>query len=311
MCISLVCSLFQEGCRLPGFCNLCGRRLNKDSALYHHPGWSDQRFLRVCKDCDRSRPRCKRCGIPISSSEPFPLCPTCLQDVPRCLSCGRPITGRYYEINDKGPYCPDCHKHRPVCDTCGAPLGAEQWILSDGRIACGDCHKTAIYEQPAAVQEYDSIKSYVASLLGLSLNIATPVVLVDRNQLAEIARQQKMAEADQIDMVLGVYARVGMRRGIYMQTGLPRTLFVQVAAHEYAHAWQGENCPMLRDSRVREGFAEWVAYKTLVSLGLEKQRARMLQREDIYGEGLRWALQVERRGGALAVMETCRTAGNG
>lgn len=292
---------------MSGFCQLCGRRIHRDSILYHHPRWSSEQHLRVCLTCERTRPRCLRCGIPVPGEQEG-LCATCITLAPRCLSCGRPVTGRFYEINDQGPYCPDCHLNRPSCDTCGAPLGSERWQLSDGRVSCASCHATAIYEQPAAVSEYERITDHVCRLLGLSLNIATPVVLVDRNQLAGIARKQNMREAVSIEMVLGIYARHGMRRGIYMQTGLPRTIFLQVAAHEYAHAWQGENCPLLHDPLVREGFAEWVAYKTLESFALDKQRARMLQRADVYGEGLRWALAVERTAGPQAVIQQCRAA---
>ena len=293
---------------MSGFCQLCGRRIPRDSVLYRHPRWAEGKYLRVCSECDRKKPRCARCAIPIQAASSGELCVTCQASAPRCLTCGRAIAGRYYEINDKGPYCADCHHNRPICDTCGAPLGDAQWRLSDGRIACGDCHATAIYEQPAAVQEYEHITNRVCGLLGLSLNIATPVVLVDRNQLADVASQQNLPEAASLDRMLGLYARLGMRRGIYMQTGLPRSLFIQVAAHEYAHAWQGENCPLLNDPLVREGFAEWVAYKTLEHYGLEKQRARMLQRADLYGEGLKWAAAVEKAGGAPAVIAACRAA---
>ena len=68
-------------------------------------------------------------------------------------------------------------------------------------------------------------------------------------------------------------------------------LFLQVAAHEYAHAWQGENCPILRDKLVHEGFAEWVAYHMIGYYGYRNSQERMLARQDSYGQGLKWALE--------------------
>jgi hypothetical protein len=97
-----------------------------------------------------------------------------------------------------------------------------------------------------------------------------------------------------------------MRRGIYIQTGLPRLLFLQIASHEYAHAWQGENCPMLSDPLVHEGFAEWVAYRVVSHYGYERGLERMRTRRDVYGEGLRWALALEQRSGSPAVVDACR-----
>ena len=56
----------------------------------------------------------------------------------------------------------------------------------------------------------------------------------------------------------------------------------------------------------REGFAEWVAYHTLLALGSVKKAALMLQRGDIYGQGLRLLLDIEQRQGAAAVFQVCR-----
>ena len=149
--------------------------------------------------------------------------------------------------------------------------------------------------------------------LGLSLNVPTGLALVDRNQLAEVIRQQYErlpgdAHLNELDphTTLGLYARRGIRRSIYVQSGLPIILFLQVAAHEYAHPWQGENCPILRDLLVHEGFAEWVAYKVLDYYGYSHNQERMIARQDIYGQGLRWALEIENKYGVEGLLQACR-----
>jgi Zinc-finger of RNA-polymerase I-specific TFIIB, Rrn7 len=233
------------------------------------------------------------------------------------------------EFDGQGPYCQECYHQRPPCDICNAPLTDEHWQLSDGRTVCARCHATAIYTPAEAVALYNQMKDATVERLGLTLNIPTGVALVDRNQLRQVIRLQKDPGRDSpstplqvdsnalstasaleldADRTLGLYARRGMRRGIYIQTGLPRLLFLQVAAHEYAHAWQGENIPTLRDGLEHEGFAEWVAYKVLGFYGYQQGQERMLRRQDLYGQGLRWALDEEAAQGYLGVIEACRRA---
>ena len=123
------------------------------------------------------------------------------------------------------------------------------------RMTCQHCHTSAVFTPDVAGALYEQMKEVVFNQLGFELNIPTGLALVDRNQLKEVIRLQTDEKQEQAaghqdldpERTLGVYARRGMRRGIYIQTGLPRMLFLQVAAHEYAHAWQGENCPILRD----------------------------------------------------------------
>jgi hypothetical protein len=171
-----------------------------------------------------------------------------------------------------------------------------------------------VHTPAAANALYEEMKAVAADLLELRLNIPTGLALVDQNQLAEIIFQQQARENgaasgnEELDpqRTLGIYARRGMRRGIYLQTGLPRVLFLQVAAHEYAHAWQGENSPLLRNRLVHEGFAEWVAYSILGRYGYLRSQERMRSRSDVYGQGLKWALETEARLGAPGVIEACR-----
>ena len=228
---------------------------------------------------------------------------------PRCVTCGEPIRGHYAEINGQGPYCERCYQERGRCDVCGAPLDDTHQALTDGRRICSGCHASAVYDQAVVLPLARQISRFIGQQMGLTLNVPTGLILVGRDQLIEIVREQVGEEAQVPTQTLGIYARRGIKRGIYVQSGLPRTLLIQVAAHEWGHAWQGENCPLLRDPLVREGFAEWVAYKTLVALGAERERERMIARPDIYGQGVRRALEVEALEGEAGVVEWCRKAG--
>jgi hypothetical protein len=303
---------------MPGsYCHLCGRPIQGRSKQLHHSLWPKNRILRVCGDCLKSKPRCRVCQMPMASATPNNVCPTCTANLHFCLSCGKPVstdtlrTADYVEIDGVGPYCYSCYRTRPACDVCSAPLTDERWQLSDGRLSCAYCHTTAIYSPVEATRLYDELKTVVANNLGLSLNIPTGLALVDRNQLAAIIEKQhngSSAPGDILDpqRTLGIYARRGMRRGIYIQTGLPRGLMIQISAHEFGHAWQGENTPLLRTLLFHEGFAEWVAYKVMGLYGYFHQQQRMQDRQDVYGEGLRWALEIETRQGLPGLIETVR-----
>ena len=311
------------------FCQLCGQTIQGEPKIFHHALWPPEISLGVCMECFQGKPRCRECGLPMAADSRNGLCVTCTRSHRLCLSCGRPVQGRYYEFDGQGPYCQECYHQRPPCDVCNAPLTDEHWQLSDGRMICANCHATAIYTPAEAVALYNQLKDLTSERLGLDLNIPTGLALVDRNQLREVIRLQKDPErerpsvqaqastpppdpASALEMdperTLGLYARRGMRRGIYVQTGLPRLLFLQVAAHEYAHAWQGENIPTLRDGLVHEGFAEWVAYSVLGFYGYRQGQERMLKRQDLYGQGLRWALDEEATHGYRGVIEACRRA---
>jgi hypothetical protein len=234
--------------------------------------------------------------------------------MPVCRACGKPLTSgvRAVQIDLAGTYCEDCLHNRKPCDICGGPLTEERWLLSDGRVSCAHCHATAVYTPAQAAALFEQVKG-AAAALGLALNVPTGLALVDRVQLAEIIRQQtpEDGQSDALDpeRTLGLYARRGIKRGIYVQSGLPRPLLYQIAAHEFAHAWQGENCPLLTNPLVREGFAEWLAYTLLGQLGMAAQQRQMAARTDLYGQGLRWAQQTVAQSGLQGLVNACRQAG--
>lgn len=245
------------------------------------------------------------------------LCTTCSQTMAICLTCGKPIQGAFLEFDGVGPYCQKCVNERQPCDICTAPLTDERWRLSDGRILCSFCNATAILTKEQAITLYEEMKSTVSRLLGLSLNVPTGMALVDRVELSKVIQSQTgvnihgNADNPELDAskTLGLYVRRGMRRGLYIQAGLPRLLFLQVTAHEFAHAWQGENCPLLRNSLYHEGFAEWVAFQVIGGYGYTRGQDHMLRRTDIYGDGLRLFQEIYTREGFPGVIEACKKVG--
>jgi hypothetical protein len=296
------------------YCQLCGEIIAGKSKTYHHESWPVNLQLQVCNRCEKTRPRCKICRIPILEKTPNGACQTCNGTLQYCLTCGDPIIGRFKEFDSVGPYCQKCCLERLPCDICSAPLSDQKWKLSDGRVLCVYCHGSTIVTKEQAQSLYEQMKSVADNILGMRLNVPTGLALVDRNQLQKVIQQQHITTGangnpnPQLDTehTLGLYARKGMRRGIYVQSGLPRLLFLQVAAHEFAHAWQGENCPLLKTPVYHEGFAEWAAYQVIGHYGYVAGQSRMLARQDIYGQGLHLMLELFASSGVPGVLETCR-----
>jgi hypothetical protein len=173
---------------------------------------------------------------------------------------------------------------------------------------CGRCHSTAIYDANFARTIYDETVSHVAAHLGLVLNVGVEFRIVDDPTLRAMREQDSDYSPSASERTLGLYQRQGRLRVIYLLYGLPRLLFRTTVAHEYAHAWQGEYCPLLENKLLLEGFAEWVAYRHLAALGCTKAAARMLNARHPYRPALEHMLELERQLGTAGLIDYIRRA---
>src|SRR6266508_211173 len=229
----------------------------------------------------------------------------------RCAACGALLTHGYYFLRDRSDrYCPECIAARPRCDACSAPVGDRHWTLHDGRLLCIRCHATAIFDPGIARQLYDETVAAVVAQLGLALRVGVEFRLVDAPALARVRAEGSDGHAPD-EKTLGLYQRQGRLRAIYVLYGLPKLLFRTVVAHEYAHAWQVETCPLLEDNGLREGFAEWVAYRHLLYLGCTKAAQRMLASSHPYRPLLEQVLALEGRAGPAGVVDHMLAVGRG
>jgi hypothetical protein len=235
--------------------------------------------------------------------------------VRHCHLCGRRLWGSGWIYAPSGVpdeqsiiVCRRCQKAAPRCDVCGVPMGDDHVHLPDGRRTCAHCHQTAVYDPPHAQALFERVARVVTGELGLSLNVGADFALVDHQHLQRLAEEAHPDLHGDPGKVVGLFVRKGRRRVMYVLSGLPQILLIQTVAHEWAHAWRGENCPLLKDPMVREGFAEWAAYKTLRSMGAVKKMALMEKQNGLYGEGLRRILELELRDGVNEVLAFCRRA---
>jgi hypothetical protein len=226
----------------------------------------------------------------------------------RCAACGDALVGRYFVFLDSSDqFCARCVATRPRCSSCGAPLGPSHWQLHDGRLQCARCHSAAVYDVDVALAIYRQTVEGVQRELGLRLQVGVEFRLVDAPTLASLRALDGQPHSED-ERTLGLYQRQGRIRAIYLLHGLPRLTFRTTVAHEYAHAWQGEHCPLLEDPVLREGFAEWVAYRHLRFLGCTRAAERMLLSNHPYRPDLERVLALEQRLGAAGLIDYMKRA---
>lgn len=237
------------------------------------------------------------------------LCAQCYAERLSCAACGLQVGAQAFMLEgEAGIYCKHCFEERPRCDTCGCPVGSHYWTRSDGRKLCDGCQSTAVSDPAQAHALYKRVRSSLAQLLGISLREPCQLKLANRRQLLELIEKSSLhsLDADSRGRCFGLFIQEGRHKAVFVEYGLPQIVLLEVMAHEYAHAWQSENCPRGILPEVQEGFAEWAAYKLLQAWGCRRRSERMLRREDIYGRGLKKMLQWEEKGGQAEVFRNIK-----
>jgi hypothetical protein len=131
---------------------------------------------------------------------------------------------------------------------------------------------------------YGQLVERAGEVLGIRLERTPVLVIDDASTLGE-----RHGEDGPADGLCGLYLRdANGNASIHVLSHLPAPRGAAVLAHELAHAWQAENCPEEQGTRLREGFAEWVAWRLLDGWeGGEPERAFIEARTDEYGMGFR------------------------
>ncbi len=289
------------------FCHLCGRSLSGSYLMYDNG-------LIVCEQCSQTISHCDLCSIPTKNLIParhLHVCQTCHQKLSICACCQQPILQRYFIIGDTPVrYCEDCVQNRPRCEICHVPINNQGKILSNGAsqiYRCSSCYQQAVKTQKQAEEIYQEIWALLSQELALQIPLLPELQMVSREHLIRLHQQQTAGRAIELpgsseqQHFLGFFRRINEERKIYIEQLLPEPLFRAVAAHELAHAWQSDYTPDNQQLVIIEGFAEWVAYRTLLKLGYQREAARLTRREDLYGQGLQLFIALERDHGRNAV----------
>jgi hypothetical protein len=168
-------------------------------------------------------------------------------------------------------------------------------------------YQTVINTKELADPVVEKMRGYLYyNLGGMAVGYPYVVDLVSPQDL------DKMAPATYKGMEVGLYKFEQTYHHIYMINDLAVDDFLGTVAHEFAHAWQTENCPPNQNIVIKEGFADWVAYKVLQMDGAINASNNIFYRVDpVYGKGFKIILQVEDQRGLAGVLEYVKKTING
>lgn len=262
---------------------------------------------------------CAACGLPLMGTyyrmaDGRKLCADDYdRSLPRCAVCGLKIVTSYLVLEGSTPVCRDCHARFPHCFVCGIPVREGGRRLADARQLCTEHAARAVNDSERGAALFHEAEAAVIATLGPGMALDHPVdtiKIVDQQSLASMLRSRGRSGRD----ILGLFqlqTRGDERKySVYLVSGLPPERLLTVAVHEYAHVWQSENHGRYGDcnDRLREGFAEWVAYRVNKRLGRKAEVQHLLAQEmPDYIEGLRLFLEVERKHGLSGVFRTATT----
>jgi hypothetical protein len=210
-------------------------------------------------------------------------------------------------------------RSRPRCDLCQAPVGAGHSKLSDGQYRCALCASDLVTTESSIRQIYADALKELDRIVTEPLRQTPPLDVVTRRRMGETRRAHvreaglttRMSDENVAGRhVLGFFVHTQGKSKIYVEEGLTRGLLLGTLAHELGHAWQSEQLGAAAgavEPLVSEGFAEWVAYHTLLAHGLRMLATRARERDDLYGRGLERMLSVEQVQGHSAVLAIART----
>jgi len=167
-------------------------------------------------------------------------------------------------------------------------------------------HITAVYDTAAAHHLYEQVIGIAAQELNLRVHLRPGFWLCSPAEMARLQQQLSHPNRRTKGQLLGAYIKIRHRREIVVERGLPCLVMLKVIAHEYGHAWQGENCLFLQDPQILEGFCEWVSYRVLGAVGATAMQLCQRQQHNFYGDALRYFLHWEADAGVATILNLVR-----
>ena len=195
----------------------------------------------------------------------------------KCDICGETISARVFlaedhVTNERKNVCQDCAKLEDRCFVCLLPVKEGYKKLADGRCLCARDAAEAVESEIQAKEICHDVADNLNRVFSRFMTFPTDnvnVSIVDKFHLENLFHAPG-SESSSCSSVYGATASNPVRGDKYIHTidllsNLRRTRLMAVCAHEYTHAWMGENLSKKRkallDRDTVEGFCELVAYK--------------------------------------------------
>jgi hypothetical protein len=231
-----------------------------------------------------------------------------------CAICGQPTRGTVYISTDKVTsekkiVCADCVR-LPRCAICGLPVKDDGLSLPDGRVLCARDARTAVVKADDAericARTKEDLDRRFSRFTVFPANV--DVTVIDRIDVDSMFSPggNDFESPNLLGCIHPDTANGATRYKMNLMTGLPLAELKATCAHEYSHAWVGENVPKERRARLgrdaEEGFCELVAYLLMDSQGEETQKRFILQNHYTRGQ-IDLFIEAEKRYGFDQVMD--------
>jgi len=213
-----------------------------------------------------------------------------------CAICGRPIQDTIYIVtddvtNEKKFVCYDC-THLPRCAICSLPVNESGLKLADGRFLCARDARTAVVKASDAERISAQIKDDLDRLFSRFTEFPAnvDVSVIDRIDVDTMYSPggNDFESPNLLGCIRPETVNDATRYKMRLMTGLPLAELKATCAHEYTHAWVGENVPKERRARLErdaeEGFCELVAYLLMDSQREEGQKKFILKNHYTRGQ---------------------------
>ena len=213
-----------------------------------------------------------------------------------CAVCGKEIQGTVYIVTDKVTgekvlVCSNCIK-LPRCSICGLPVKENYVELPDGRYLCARDAKTVVLKTGEVEQICGQVKDDLDRLFSRFTSFPTnvDVMVIDRVDVDSMFNTGGNS-SESPDLLGCIRPETVNNRTRYLMrllTGMPLAQLKETCAHEYSHAWVGENVPKERHARLgrdaEEGFCELVGYMLMDSQNEGVEKKRVLQNRYTRGQ---------------------------
>ena len=212
-----------------------------------------------------------------------------------CAICGKSISGTIYLFNDKvtgeqKELCSDCIK-LPRCSICGLPV-KDGIQLPDGRSLCARDAKKVVLTADDARQICSQVKDDLDRLFSRFTVFPdnVDVSVIDRVDVDSmfITEGNNFESPDLLGCIRAETTNHQTRYKMSLLTGMLAAQLKETSAHEYSHAWVGENVPKERRARLgrdaEEGFCEMVGFLLMDAQNEEVEKKRVLQNHYTRGQ---------------------------
>ena len=231
-----------------------------------------------------------------------------------CAICGKEIQGTVYIMTDqvtgeKVLVCSDCIK-LPRCSICGLPVKENYIELPDGRYLCARDAKTVVLKADDIGETCSQVKDDLDRLFSRFTSFPTnvDVTVIDRIDVNSMFNTggNSVESPDLLGCIRPGTVNDQTRYKMSLLTGMPLAQLKETCAHEYSHAWVGENVPKERHARLardaEEGFCELVGYMLMDSQNEELGKKRVLRNHYTRGQ-INLFIEAEQRYGFDEVLD--------